>query len=324
MRCSFTDLSVSWKELWGKNMNDNSILFPHLHIILKNVGDSFMIGNFRVAFYGVTMALGMILGSMLILHEAKRTGQSDEDYLDIIIWCLISAVVGARAYYVIFAWDYYKDDLLSIFNIRGGGMGIIGGLIGAFIAGYFVCRHKKMSFVLACDTCIIGVPVGQIIGRFGNFFNREAYGQYTDGLFAMQIPLDRCTRASSVVTDEMMNHLVEYDGLKFISVHPTFLYEALWNLGLLILLLWMRKHTRFRGQMVLTYIIGYGLGRFWVESLRIDQLIFFGTGIPVTMIVSAIMVVGGILLMVYARKKGIDPAEGMKAVEAEKDDEPEK
>lgn len=324
MRCSFTDLSVSWKDLWGKNMNDNSILFPHLHIILKNVGDSFMIGNFRVAFYGVTMALGMILGSMLILHEAKRTGQSDEDYLDIIIWCLISAVVGARAYYVIFAWDYYKDDLLSIFNIRGGGMGIIGGLIGAFIAGYFVCRHKKMSFVLACDTCIIGVPVGQIIGRFGNFFNREAYGQYTDGLFAMQIPLDRCTRASSVVTDEMMNHLVEYDGLKFISVHPTFLYEALWNLGLLILLLWMRKHTRFRGQMVLTYIIGYGLGRFWIESLRIDQLIFFGTGIPVTMIVSAIMVVGGILLMVYARKKGIDPAEGMKAVEAEKDDEPEK
>lgn len=324
MRCSFTDLSVSWKDLWGKNMNDNSILFPHLHIILKNVGDSFMIGNFRVAFYGVTMALGMILGSMLILHEAKRTGQSDEDYLDIIIWCLISAVVGARAYYVIFAWDYYKDDLLSIFNIRGGGMGIIGGLIGAFIAGYFVCRHKKMSFVLACDTCIIGVPVGQIIGRFGNFFNREAYGQYTDGLFAMQIPLDRCTRASSVVTDEMMNHLVEYDGLKFISVHPTFLYEALWNLGLLILLLWMRKHTRFRGQMVLTYIIGYGLGRFWVESLRIDQLIFFGTGIPVTMIVSAIMVVGGILLMVYARKKGIDPAEGMKAVEAEKDDELEK
>lgn len=324
MRCSFTDLSVSWKDLWGKNMNDNSILFPHLHIILKNVGDSFMIGNFRVAFYGVTMALGMILGSMLILHEAKRTGQSDEDYLDIIIWCLISAVVGARAYYVIFAWDYYKDDLLSIFNIRGGGMGIIGGLIGAFIAGYFVCRHKKMSFVLACDTCIIGVPVGQIIGRFGNFFNREAYGQYTDGLFAMQIPLDRCTRASSVVTDEMMNHLVEYDGLKFISVHPTFLYEALWNLGLLILLLWMRKRTRFRGQMVLTYFIGYGLGRFWIESLRIDQLIFFGTGIPVTMIVSAIMVVGGILLMVYARKKGIDPAEGMKAVEAEKDDEPEK
>lgn len=283
-----------------------------------------MIGNFRVAFYGVTMALGMILGSMLILHEAKRTGQSDEDYLDIIIWCLISAVVGARAYYVIFAWDYYKDDLLSIFNIRGGGMGIIGGLIGAFIAGYFVCRHKKMSFVLACDTCIIGVPVGQIIGRFGNFFNREAYGQYTDGLFAMQIPLDRCTRASSVVTDEMMNHLVEYDGLKFISVHPTFLYEALWNLGLLILLLWMRKHTRFRGQMVLTYFIGYGLGRFWIESLRIDQLIFFGTGIPVTMIVSAIMVLGGILLMVYARKKGIDPAEGMMAVEAEKDDEPEK
>ena len=310
--------------MWGKNMNDNSILFPHLHIILKNVGDSFMIGNFRVAFYGVTMALGMILGSMLILHEAKRTGQSDEDYLDIIIWCLISAVVGARAYYVIFAWDYYKDDLLSIFNIRGGGMGIIGGLIGAFIAGYFVCRHKKMSFVLACDTCIIGVPVGQIIGRFGNFFNREAYGQYTDGLFAMQIPLDRCTRASSVVTDEMMNHLVEYDGLKFISVHPTFLYEALWNLGLLILLLWMRKHTRFRGQMVLTYFIGYGLGRFWIESLRIDQLIFFGTGIPVTMIVSAIMVLGGILLMVYARKKGIDPTEGMKAVEAEKDDEPEK
>ena len=283
-----------------------------------------MIGNFRVAFYGVTMALGMILGSMLILHEAKRTGQSDEDYLDIIIWCLISAVVGARAYYVIFAWDYYKDELLSIFNIRGGGMGIIGGLIGAFIAGYFVCRHKKMSSVLACDTCIIGVSVGQIIGRFGNFFNREAYGQYTDGLFAMQIPLDRCTRASSVVTDEMMNHLVDYDGLKFISVHPTFLYEALWNLGLLILLLWMRKHTRFRGQMVLTYFIGYGLGRFWIESLRIDQLIFFGTGIPVTMIVSAIMVLGGILLMVYARKKGIDPTEGMKAVEAEKDDEPEK
>lgn len=279
-----------------------TIRFPHLHITLNHVGQSIDLFGFNVAFYGCVIALGMILGVIMILHEAKRTGQSEDNYLDIAIWTLIFSVIGARIYYVVFAWDRYKNNLLSVFNIRQGGLAIYGGVLAGILTVFVICRIKKMNFLLVADTCIIGLPIGQMLGRWGNFFNREAFGGYTDGLFAMQIPLD-AVRQEEAVTKEMMDHLVTIKGVDYISVHPTFLYESLWSLGVFLLLFFMRKHVRFHGQQFLTYLVSYGIGRFWIEGLRTDQLFFTGTSIPVSQLLAAIMVVFGVIMLILGNRR---------------------
>lgn len=271
-------------------MTHTQIYFPNLHIFLENVGKNITIGNFTIAFYGIVIALGMLLGGSLVLKMAKRGGKDEDAYLDVIIFTVIFAVIGARIYYVIFAWDYYKDDLLSIFNLRQGGLAIYGGILGGIITAYIVTKIKKIPFLEFADYGILGVPAGQILGRFGNFFNREAFGQYTDGLFAMLIPTD-AVRSTSDITEEMWNHVVVIDGVKYISVHPTFLYEALWNVGVLILLLVLIKRKRYNGEIFFTYLLAYGVGRFWIESLRTDQLMLPNSSIPVSMVVAAVLVI---------------------------------
>ena len=198
-------------------------------------------------------------------------------------------MIGARIYYVVFAWDYYKDNLLSIFNTRNGGMAIYGGVIGAFLTLFIYCKIKKISPFRLGDLCIPGLILGQVIGRWGNFFNREAFGGYTDGLFAMQLPLSAVR--SSDVTDSLLQHVVEVNGISYIQVHPTFLYESLWNLILLILLILFTRHKRFDGEVFLLYLAGYGIGRFWIESLRTDQLLLPVIGYPVSMALAALLVV---------------------------------
>ena len=168
---------------------DYNINFPHLGIYLSHVGKNIKIGNFTIAYYGICIAVGMLLGIAALCHRAKETGQKPDDYIDISIWTMIFAIVGARAYYVIFAWDLYKDDVLSIFNIRQGGLAIYGGIIAGIITLAVLSKIKKIRFLTLLDTCVIGLPIGQILGRWGNFFNREAFGQYTNGLFAMQLPV---------------------------------------------------------------------------------------------------------------------------------------
>lgn len=278
-------------------MNE-TIRFPHLHITLNHVGQSINFFGFSIAYYGIVIAIGMILGVMMILHEAKRTGQSEDSYLDISIWTIIFAVIGARIYYVVFAWDLYKDNLLSIFNIRQGGLAIYGGVLAGILTAFIITRIKKMNFLLVADTCIIGLPIGQLLGRWGNFFNREAFGQYTDSLFAMQLPLS-AVRQENAVTEEMLAHAKEIGGETWIQVHPTFLYESIWCLGVFLLLFFLRKHVKFHGQQFLTYLVSYGAGRFWIERLRTDQLLIAGTRIPVSMVVAAVMVLGGVILMAF-------------------------
>ena len=148
------------------------------------------------------------------------------------------------------------------------------------------------------DVCIFGVVIGQIFGRWGNFFNREVFGQYTDGLLAMLLPINS-VRSELDITPEMLSNLVEIGGVQFVSVHPTFLYESLWNLGLLIIMLLMRKKKKFNGQIFFTYLIGYGAGRFWIEGIRTDQLKLWGTNIPVSQALAAILIVLGTGLYVY-------------------------
>lgn len=280
---------------------DANINFPNLHIFLENVGKNIMVGDFAIAYYGIIIALGMMGGVLLATAIAKKSGQNIDDYYDIAIYGIIFAIIGARLYYVIFKWEYYSQDLSRIFNIREGGLAIYGGVVAAIITVYVYTRIKKFNFGLVVDTAVPGLILGQSIGRWGNFFNREAFGGYCDNLFAMQLPVSAVR--SSDITAELRENIIVVEGISYIQVHPTFLYESLWNLGLLIILLIYWKHRKFNGEIFLLYLLGYGIGRFWIESLRTDQLLLPGIGYPVSMALAACMAVGAAILIIINRTK---------------------
>ena len=278
-----------------------TIDFPNLGIHLKSVGDHITVFGFDIAYYGIVIGIGILAGLMMAVMEAKRTHQNVEDYYDLAIYGVIFSIIGARAYYVIFSWDMYKDDIKSIINIREGGLAIYGGVITAIVVVFIFAKIKGLSPFLLFDTGGFGLITGQMIGRWGNFFNREAFGEYTNGLFAMRLPVDAVR--SSDITTKMWNHAETVKGVMYIQVHPTFLYESMWNLGVLIFMLWYRKRKKFDGEMLLIYLLGYGLGRSWIEGLRTDQLIFFGTGIPVSQALSMLLVLISGTVLVYKHKQ---------------------
>lgn len=280
---------------------DKSIRFPNLGITLQNVGKSIDIGGFSIAYYGIIIACGMVLGLCLAMAVAKRTKQNPDLYFDFALYAIPAALVGARLYYVIFSWDQYKDNLIRILYFREGGLAILGGVIAAVLTVCVYVKIKKENLWLMLDTGCVGLVLGQIIGRWGNFFNREVFGGYTDGLFAMQLPLN-AVRASDV-TQEMMDHLQVIGGVQYIQVHPAFLYEGLWNAGVLILLLVYTKRKKFDGEVFFMYLAGYGAGRFWIEGLRTDQLWIPGTQVPVSQVLSAVMAVGSIIIILARRKR---------------------
>ena len=280
---------------------DMEINFPNLGIYLDHVGKNISIFGFSIAYYGIVIVTGMMIAIWIAQREAKRTGQNPEQYLDLAMIGIAAGILGARIYYVIFAWDYYKDDRLSIFNIRQGGLAIYGGIIGACIAVVIYSRKKKQNFGLLMDTASMSIVFGQIMGRWGNFFNREAFGDYTNNLFAMQLPVS-AVRANEI-TQKMWDHVVTVNGVEYIQVHPTFLYESLWNVSVLLFLFWFRKRKKFNGEVFLMYLIGYGLGRIWIEGLRTDQLLLPVVGLPVSQLLSGCLVVGCTILVVWKRKK---------------------
>lgn len=280
---------------------NKQINFPNLGIYLENVGKSFDVFGFEIAFYGCAIALGIMTGYLLAAREAKRTGQNPEDYLDMLFFAVFFALVGARIYYVAFSWEHYKDNLFSILNLRQGGLAIYGGVIGAFTTVYFFAKKRNLSFRQMLDTASVGLVAGQIIGRWGNFFNREAFGDYTDGLLAMQLPVSAVR--SGEITEKMWEHAQMIEGVQFVQVHPTFLYEGLWNLGVLLFLYWYRDRKKFQGELVLWYLALYGAGRFWIESLRTDQLLIPGIGFPISQLLGLVLAVGGVITILIGHKK---------------------
>lgn len=275
--------------------------FPHLGIHLENVGKTITLFGIDIAYYGITIAIGMLAGIFVATQVAKRTGQKQDDYVDLAIFGIIFGVIGARIYFVIFSWDMYKDNLLEIFNTRHGGLAIYGGVIAAVITVFVVAHVKKIPVGLMLDTGGCGLITGQMIGRWGNFFNREAFGEYTDGLFAMRLPLDAVR--SGDVTEKMREHMETVDGVSCIQVSPTFLYESVWCLLVLILLLVYTRHKRFNGEVFLIYLAGYGAGRFWIESLRTDQLLLPGTAIPVSQLLAGVLVIVSVLWIIWGRRR---------------------
>ena len=276
------------------------ISFPHLGIYLDHVGKSISIFGFEIAYYGIIIGCAILIGFLIATSEAKRTRQNPEDYLDMGIIGVIAGIVGARVYYVIFSWDMYKDNLLHIFNLREGGLAIYGGVIGVVLAVFILAKVKHLSPFQILDTVAMAILNGQMLGRWGNFFNREAFGEYTDSLFAMRLPLDAVR--SGDVTERMRQHIERIDGVSYIQVHPTFLYESLWCCVLLIILALYRKHKKYEGELFLLYIFGYGLGRVWIEGLRTDQLLLPGIGLPVSQLLAGCVVIFAGAALLYLRK----------------------
>ncbi len=282
------------------------IRFPHLGITLEHVIRSVSIGGFEIACYGIVLAFAMVTGLLLAMKVAKATGQNPDDYFDLGLTAIVVSVVCARIYYVVFSWDYYREHLSEIINLRRGGLAIYGGVIGGVLTVVVFTRLRKMKPLRALDTAVIGLVWGQMVGRWGNFFNREAFGGYTDGFFAMQLP-ESDVRAHEI-TDMMRAHLQTIDGVSYIQVHPTFFYESVWNLGVLLILLFLtfRARERYDGMIFLSYLLLYGAGRFWIEGLRTDQLLWPGTGLAVSQILSGILVVVSFVLLLIGgiHKKG--------------------
>ncbi len=276
-------------------MNGADISFVYLGLAIQNLRNDLYIFGFRIAYYGIIIGLGMLAGIWIAQSDAKRRGQDPEIYLDFALYGIIFAIVGARLYYVVFEWDYYKNNLLQILNLRAGGLAIYGGVIASILTLIVFTRIRKISFFSMADSGVLGLVTGQIIGRWGNFFNCEAFGGYTNSLFAMRIKLSLVSEG--MLTPDVLNHRIVENGVEYIQVHPTFLYESVWNLGLLIFLLWYRYRKRFDGELLWIYLFGYGIGRFWIEGLRTDQLIFFHTGVPVSQALSLILILAAAVVL---------------------------
>ncbi len=277
---------------------NGTIRFPHLGIVLDHVAKAFSVGSLEIACYGIVLAAAMVTGLLLVMKVADRTGQRGDDYFDLGMIAIVVSVVCARIYYVVFSWNYYSSHLGEIINIREGGLAIYGGVIGGAVTTALFCKIRKIKFLKTADTAILGLVWGQALGRWGNFFNREAFGGYTDNLFAMQLPVSDVR--SGEITAEMWEKVKRIGGTEYIQVHPTFLYESMWNIGVLLILLFLtfRVKRKYDGMVFLNYLLLYGIGRFWIEGLRTDQLLLPGTQIPVSQLLSGILAVTALFFLI--------------------------
>ena len=263
---------------------DSAISFPFLGGWTVNPPASFSLFGRDIYLYGVMVALAFLVGILLCARFAPKFGISTENFYDLVLWVIPLSILGARLYFVIFQADYYLSHPAEILAVWEGGLAIYGGLISGFLTTFVYCRCKKLSFPAMLDVLSFGVLPGQAIGRWGNFFNREAFGAETDVFCRMG--------------------LTAPDG-STIYVHPTFLYESLWNLcGLVLLILFARSgKRRYDGQCILLYFLWYGLGRSWIEGLRTDSLYLGSTGIRVSQLLSVILVFVSATILILNRRK---------------------
>ena len=263
---------------WAFNVYENFMEFtiPGLNI------------DITIKFYGLIIAIGFLLAVLFGGRMAYKWKLDLDKMLDVLIWGTIGGIVGARLYYVAFAWSDYKDNLLSIFEIWNGGLAIYGGIIGALLCGYIVCKKVDLNFLKLLDLAGMSFLIGQGIGRWGNFTNQEAFGTNTDLPWGMT-----SEKISSYISREygsMVANGIEID--PDLPVHPTFLYESIWCLlGFLILYIVCKKFRKFDGQLILGYGIIYGLERMVVEGLRTDSLYIGSSNIRVSQVLSLVLVI---------------------------------
>ena len=250
--------------------------------------------GFEIYWYAICVALGAISGVLYGYFEAKRTGQDPNFYIDLFFPAFISALIGARIYYVIFNRDTLDGSLLSLFNTRGGGLAIYGGIIGGTLAALIYAKVKKYNFWVLGDTAAPALLLGQAIGRWGNFFNREAFGSYTDSLFALRYRADQVFFIPSSVYERMIN----VNGVNYIQVQPMFLYEFMLNMLVFAFLCVLKRRKSFDGQVTLFYFLGYGIVRSITESFRTDQLLLWGTSIPASQALAVVLILVSLVMIV--------------------------
>lgn len=236
---------------------------------------AFEVFGIGIRWYGILISIGLVLGVLIAVRESVRLGMDENLILDFILFAVPVAVVCARAYYVIFNWSYYQGDFMHMLNIRQGGLAIHGAVIGGAVTAYVFTRLKGMSFWKLADIAAPSLILGQAIGRWGNFINQEAYGRPTDLPWAIQV--------------------------NGVGVHPTFLYESLWNLVVFFFLLKRRKRKAFDGELFAGYMVLYSVGRFFIEGLRTDSLML-GDFRVAQLISLALMAAGG--LFIWIKRKG--------------------
>lgn len=242
------------------------------------VQNLFGIEGLNIAWYGIIIGAGILAGTLLAIFRARREKIDTDILYDFLLLALPISIFCARAYYVIFRWEYYQLHLSEIPMIWRGGLAIYGGVLGAIVTAMLFCRRRKLSFFQLADICIPGLLLGQVIGRWGNFVNQEAFGQLVSDPQLKFFPY-------AVYIDE----LGEWH-------QAAFFYESLWNLCLLCLLLLLCSRLRVRGLALPIYLIGYGTGRFWIESLRADSLYLF-PGVRISQVVSILLIATGCCLL---------------------------
>ena len=300
----------------------NGIYFPGIGISFPNVSSGITIFGFEIKFYAIVITLGFVFATLISQREARLSGQDPEDYLDFVLAMVIPVIIGARLYYIIFNHESFFgggktawQTFVGLINLRNGGLAIYGGLIAGTITAIIFGKKKKITMPLMWDTVSMGVLFGQMLGRWGNFFNRECYGGYYSGTFRMAIPYDYYSTQFKaylsdvgIVTQEMLDNMEMVKGVQCITVHPTFIYEILWNVALLAFILFWWKKKRFDGEITMFYFFGYGVGRFIIEGIRADTLMFGPFKISQLVSVVFIIVTVTILLKNYISiSKGKEP-----------------
>ena len=265
--------------------NYSSISFPFLGLEV-NPPRVLPLGPLNIHLYGLAIGLGLILAVMYVCRRSKEFGLKEDDILDGVLWITPFAIICARIYYVAFSWEDYADNLMSVFAIWEGGIAIYGSVIGAVIGVIVLCKVKKLKIATVLDVTLLGFFIGQILGRWGNFFNREAFGAATDSFFRMGL--------FNTVTGQW-----EY-------YHPTFLYESVWNLIGFTLLHFLSKHRQYDGQIALGYAAWYGLGRCFIEGLRVDSL-YWGP-FRVSQVLAGLTCVTASAILLWQAFKPHDPA----------------
>ncbi|MBR4493761.1 MAG: prolipoprotein diacylglyceryl transferase [Clostridiales bacterium] len=269
------------------------VRFPFIGITIQVDPVAFRIGTFEVYWYGILIAAAMILCGWLAVRHSKSNKFSEDLVYDVLLVSLPSAIIGARLYYVFCEWEYYSQDIRRIFDTRSGGLAVYGGILGAVLGTYIMCRIRKIPFSTVLDYCIVYIPLGQAIGRWGNFFNQEAFGTTTTLPWGM---------TSSKISHYLETYCPDLD--PSMPVHPTFLYESLCTTAIfLVLLLAVRPNSQRRFETASVYMVLYGIARFFIEGLRTDSLYLGSSNIRTSQLLSLILVFGGLALILVSHLK---------------------
>ncbi len=270
-----------------------TVSFPNMGLDFDISREAFRVFGMPIYWYGIIIALAFFVCVIWAMRDSRKFDLVPETIIDLMLFAAPIAIICARLYFVIFSWDNYKYDLKQIFNTRNGGLAILGGIIGAVITAYFVARYKKIPAFKLFDFAIPYVALGQAIGRWGNFFNQEAFGTNTNLPWGMTSPTVRAYLQN-----------LQSGGMNInpdLPVHPTFLYESLWDIAVFIFLLWMRRKKKFNGEVFCMYFVTYGIGRAVIEGLRTDSLML--GSLRVSQLLSVIFVIVFSIIVIYKRIK---------------------